>query len=622
MSQLLELLAPAKDLATGRAAIDHGADAVYIGAALFGARQAAGNSVEDIAELCHYAHQFGVRVYATVNTIVYDSELERVKELLQQLKTAGIDAVLVQDMAVMEMAKEIGLTIHASTQTDNRTAEKVQWLYEKGCSRVVLARELGIEDIKKIHQAVPQVELEAFVHGALCVSYSGLCYASQHCFARSANRGACAQFCRLPFTLENEQGQTLVEKAHLLSLKDMNRLQHLGEMAAAGVCSFKIEGRLKDISYVKNVVAAYSQALDQLVRQQPDRYQRAALGHISYHFQPDLLRTFHRGYTTYGLHGREKNTASIRTPKAIGQMVGHVKELKGNSFTMASTCNFANGDGLCFFDHNGQLQGFRVNRAENNRLYPQKMPVAIQPGTILYRSQDIAFDRILAGETAQRHIPVDISIGLQKNEVVLQMRVADIQPMIETTIRQTIEPQAAQKSQAENIKTQLSKLGGTPFAVREMQLQDSIENIFIPSSQLTKLRRAAVEQLQQAVIEVTTATNKQTTEAVQSSIAPQFYTHHCYQYNIANQRAKGFYVAQGLTQPPMAFEIDGAGNESTLIMQCKYCIRYELGICIKHPDNHHHPAAKPRQLYLRSADGTRYRLQFDCANCQMNIYAE
>ena len=317
----LELLAPAKNLACGMAAISHGADAVYIGASKFGARAAAGNSLEDIAGLCVYAHQYGAKVYVTVNTIIYDEELDKTYELLQELKRIHVDAILVQDMALVGYCQKIGLPIHASTQTDNRDAQKVEWLHQLGFRRAVLARELSLEEMREIHDRVPDIELEAFVHGALCVSYSGLCYASQFCMNRSANRGECAQMCRLKYTLVDQTGIMFDRPKHYLSLKDMCRLDYLEDMSDAGIVSFKIEGRLKNVDYVKNVVAAYSQKLNELVARRPDDYKRASLGKVVYSFQPNLQKTFNRGYTDYFIHGRKPDIFSFDTPKALGEYV-------------------------------------------------------------------------------------------------------------------------------------------------------------------------------------------------------------------------------------------------------------------------------------------------------------
>ena len=401
----LELLAPAKNLECGIAAIDHGADAVYIGASRFGARSAAGNSIEDIQKLCDYAHPFGVKVYVTVNTIIYDDELEPTRQLLQQLAAIGVDAILVQDMAVLEMAQQIPIAFHASTQTDNRTVEKVSWLHSLGFSRAVLARELSIDEIATIHQSVPDIDLEVFVHGALCVSYSGICYASQHCFKRSANRGDCAQFCRMRFSLVDADNKEIEHERYLLSLKDMNQSENLLTLAEAGATSFKIEGRLKDVAYVKNVTAAYSEKLNAIVQRFPSMYCRASLGHCTYTFTPDLKKTFNRGYTTYFTEGRKPDIASFDTPKAIGEYVGKVKEIRHDSFNVAGTASFANGDGLCFLNADKQFEGFRANRAVGNRIFPFKMPVGLRPGMSLYRNNDQEFERILSKPSATRKIP-------------------------------------------------------------------------------------------------------------------------------------------------------------------------------------------------------------------------
>ena len=320
----LELLAPAKNLECGIAAIDHGADAVYIGPERFGARAAAGNSIDDIRQLCQYAHQYAVKVYATVNTLIYDDERADVERLLWQLYEAGVDAVLIQDMSILKM-KQPPIALHASTQADNRTAETVRLQYERGMRRVVLARELSVDEIAAIHASVPEVELEVFVHGALCVSYSGCCYASEYCFGRSANRGDCAQFCRMAFDLLDADGQVLAHDRYLLSLKDLNQIDHLQKLVEAGAVSFKIEGRLKNMAYVKNVTAAYSERLNAIIRQHPDTYCRASLGHCTYTFRPDLNRTFNRGFTHYFLNGRQPDIFSPNTPKAMGEYVGTVR---------------------------------------------------------------------------------------------------------------------------------------------------------------------------------------------------------------------------------------------------------------------------------------------------------
>jgi len=603
MKQPLELLAPAKNLASGMAAIDHGADAVYIGASRFGARAAAGNSMSDIAELCSYAHQFGARVYVTVNTIIYDDELEPTRRLLSELKEARADAILVQDMAVRRMALDLGLTVHASTQTDNRTAAKVRWLAHQGFRRVVLARELSIDEIAAIHEQVPEVELEVFVHGALCVSYSGLCYASQHCFGRSANRGECAQFCRMPFDLVDADGRVIEHDRHLLSLKDMCQIDNLERLARAGATSFKIEGRLKDIDYVKNVTAAYSERLNQIVRQHPDRYERASRGQVHYTFTPDLHKTFNRGYTTYFADGRQPDIASFDTPKAIGEYVGTVKELRAASFTVAGTARFANGDGLCFINGDKQLEGFRVNRAEGNRLFPLKMPSALRPGLRLYRNSDRALERLLDKPSAERKVEVTMALRPTPDGFSLTMGGT-------TTVTVGCQHQTADKPQRENIVRQLTRLGGTPYSCAQVDLPADF-NYFIPSSLLAELRRKAV-----ASFTLTTATTPEQSMPVASSDAPapapEAYTEP-YLYNVSNRTARRFYDAQGIPTAD-AFELHEPPR--AMLMQCRHCLRYALGFCVRHGGR------RPQwrePLALRLRDGRRFPLEFDCRRCQMNV---
>ena len=608
MKQTIELLAPAKNLQCGIAAIDHGADAVYIGASRFGARVAAGNSVADIAQLCRYAHPFGAKVYVTVNTIIYDDELDDTRQLLEELEQAGADAILVQDSSLFTLHSS--LPLHASTQTDNRTPEKVAWLRSLGFRRVVLARELSVDEIREIHRQVPDVELEVFVHGALCVSYSGQCYASQYCFGRSANRGACAQFCRLPFDLVDSNGLVLEQGRHLLSLKDLCQIDHLEELMEAGAVSFKIEGRLKDADYVKNVTAAYSQRLNQIIARHPERWQRASRGRCTYTFEPNLKKTFNRGFTTYFLHGRQPDIFSPDTPKALGEYVGKVKEIRHDSFNVAGTASFANGDGLCFFleergkrgEEREMLCGFRVNRAVGNRLYPFKMPACLKPGMALYRNNDMEFERLMAGKTAERKLPLSMTLeavegGFRLNAIFF-----------------AAEHQQAQKPQHENIIRQLTKLGGTPYECHTVQLVPPGFNYFIPSSQLAEWRRQLVSSLQQPVRVQGLA------PALSEKVPMESYAH-AYLYNAANREARRFYAAQGV---PGATSLEAPVSQSLpsgeiLLMQCRHCLRYSLGCCVKNGGE------KPywkEPLYLVSGDGRRFRLEFDCRNCQMNVYGK
>ena len=607
----LELLAPAKNLECGIAAIDHGADAVYIGPERFGARVAAGNSIDDIHQLCGYAHRFAAKVYATVNTIIYDDELSDTEQLLWQLYEAGVDAILVQDMGILRM-KLPPIALHASTQTDNRTSDKVRWLQESGFRRVVLARELSAAEIAKIHSDVPDMPLEVFVHGALCVSYSGQCYASHYCFGRSANRGACAQVCRMAFHLVDADGKVIEHDRHLLSLKDLNLSEHIEELVAAGATSFKIEGRLKDIAYVKNVTAAYSEKLNDIIRRHPHEYRRASLGRCTYTFTPDLRKTFNRGYTTYFLHGRQPDIFSPDTPKAMGEFVGTVKEIRGRSFNVAGTARFSNGDGLCYikiYNNVRALEGFRVNRVEGNRLYPQQMPQSLRPGMALYRNNDIEFERILSRPSSERKIPITFQLNAVTDNGHGEGFIVNVTGLDSAkSFTFLIEHQYAKTSQRDNIIRELSKLGGTPFVCTEVILPDDF-GYFIPNSKLSEMRRHIVAQL----MEQQNTAGKPQNIRQQASRLPAPAYQQPYLYNIANQLSADFYDTKGIT----AFE--KTGSRQPLLMQCRHCLRYSLGFCLRRGGKQptwHEP------LFLQLGDGRKFRLEFDCKNCQMNVYAD
>ena len=665
----IELLAPAKNLECGMAAIEHGADAVYIGASRFGARQSAGNSVEDIGKLCEYAHRYGATVHVTINTIIYNDEFEETLALVRELVDIGVDAFLLQDMGLMSKVKEIvpdTVALHASTQCDTRTWEKAQWLSQQGFDRVVLARELSAEEINDIHKRLPELELEAFVHGALCVSYSGVCYVSQYSFGRSANRGACAQFCRLAFDLKDSDGKTIEHQRHLLSLKDMSQIDNLETLMRSGACAFKIEGRLKDINYVKNVVSAYSKRIDEIISKHPGEFRRASLGRVRYLFTPDLKKTFNRGYTNYFLKGRQADIFSPDTPKALGEFVGRVKEIRRDSFNVSSTANFANGDGLCFLSRDPdsqstRLEGFRVNRAVGNRLYPFKMPRGLKPGMGLYRNQDQAFDKELSGKTAERKISSKGGecltdshgtiwakaevIGRANPNQASNERISNEHPV-------RLSPplggaggglQLAQKPQRDNIIRQLTKLGNTVYECSEVEIVDGADKYFIPSSILAELRRMVVEELDKQILNMQRVMiHRKSVDKVSdhkphiSMVNPSQYQQLPYLYNISNDAARKFYEQQGLTKTEPAFEIQypsGATNGSDssnkafsikgdkeavshLLMQCRHCIRYSLGYCVKRGGQ------KPtwrEPLFLELPDKRRFRLEFDCKNCQMNV---
>lgn len=619
----LELLAPAKDLKCGIAAIDCGADAVYIGAARFGARQAVGNSIDDINELCEYAHKFGCKVYVTVNTIIYDNELEDTQKLLNELGRIGVDAILVQDMGITKLQLPQNVALHASTQTDNRSAEKVEWLARHNFDRVVLARELSLEEIRNIHRRVPQTELEVFVHGALCVSYSGVCYASEYCFGRSANRGACAQFCRMKFDLTDKDGNEIINQAHLLSLKDMCRIDSLELLADAGVTSFKIEGRLKDINYVRNVTAAYNKQLNEIISRRGSEYERASSGVCDIRFTPNLNKTFNRGFTDYFLNGRTSDLASFYTPKAMGEYVGKVKEIRGNSFNVAGTTSFANGDGLCFINSNNELEGFRINRAEGNRLFPLRMPRGLRKGIALYRNSDQLFEKELNGDNGQRKLGIRINIKASAEGLHIEAKTCD--EKLHINLQKDISLEKAQKSQVDNIKRQISKFGNTIFTVEDVIVEPTDFPWFIPNSILAEIRRQAADELMGRLSEMS-ENQKDTKTKDQAQQLPDngkvsFHSISSYQqpymYNIANRLAHSFYEQEGMSDITPAFEIKKPS--SPLVMQCRYCLRHELGQCKK---SHKQSGLLKEPLHLRLADGRTFRLEFDCKKCQMNIYAD
>ena len=601
----IELLAPAKNLECGIAAIDHGADAVCIGAPKFGARAAAVNSLEDIAALVEYAHLYNARIYVTVNTILKDEELQETEKMIWALFRAGVDALIVQDMGITGLNLP-PIPLHASTQMDNRTVEKVRFLADAGFRQVVLARELSLREISKIHEACPDVPLEIFVHGALCVSYSGQCYVSQACFGRSANRGECAQFCRLPFSLVDAEGRVIVKDKHLLSLKDLNQSDELEALLDAGASSFKIEGRLKDVSYVKNVTAAYRRKLDAIFARRKE-YARASSGSCRYAFNPQLDKSFSRGFTHYYLHGRTKDVFSFDTPKSLGEEMGTMKEARGNYLTVAGLKSFNNGDGVCYIDEQGRLQGFRINRVEGNKLYPQEMP-RIKPRTVLYRNFDQEFEKILARKSSERRIAVSVRLTDTPFGFALTLTDEDDNSV---TLSLAREKEPARTPQEENLKTQLAKFGNTPFEAVRIDI-DFAGNWFLPASVLADFRRQAVEKLISA-----RRINYRRELFVLKPTAHAFpQSTLTYLGNVMNAQAVSFYAGHGVASIAPAFE--RAPAEKAVLMFCKHCLRYSMGWCPVH-QRERSPYREP--YYLVSTDGKRFRLEFDCKNCQMKVNA-
>lgn len=602
----IELLAPAKNLECGIEAINHGADAVYIGAPRFGARAAAGNSIEDIKALVEHAHLYNARIYVTVNTILHDEELPETEKMIWELYRAGVDALIIQDMGITRLNLP-PIALHASTQMDNRTPEKVKFLSDIGFRQVVLARELSLDEIKKIHDTCPETLLEVFIHGALCVSYSGQCYVSQACYGRSANRGECAQFCRLAFDLVDSNGKTIEQNKHLLSLKDMNQSDNLEALLDAGATSLKIEGRLKDVSYVKNVTAYYRQKLDSIFKYRKE-YVRASSGTVKTTFTPQLDKSFSRGFTDYFLRGRNPGIFSFSTPKSLGEVVGTVKEIRGNYFTVAGVKSFNNGDGLCYIDDNGRLQGFRVNRVENNKLFPQDMP-RLKPKTRLYRNFDQEFEKLMQKKSAERKIAVDICLTENNFGFTLSFTDED-DNSVSLTLERAKEP--ARTPQADNLRNQLSKLGNTPFEAKDIKI-DLSDNWFIPSSELSELRRNAVEKL----LEARRINYRREVFRLKESKTKFPVSTLTYLGNVMNSSAAEFYKNHGVLKVMPAFEKEQP--KDAVLMFCKHCIRYSMGWCPVH-----HKVRSPfrEPYYLVSSDGRRFRLEFDCKQCQMKVLAD
>jgi putative protease len=600
----IELLSPAKDLTCGTEAVRHGADAVYIGAPRFGARAAAGNSPDDIRKLCDYAHLYDARVYVALNTLLKEEELKDAESLIGELYKAGADALIIQDMGITRLDIP-PIPLHASTQTDNRTVAKVKFLESAGFSRVVLARELSLNEIRKI-AAETSVALEVFVHGALCVSYSGQCYLSAALSGRSANRGTCAQYCRLPYTMTDAEGKTIASGKHLLSLKDLNRSGDLEALLDAGVSSFKIEGRLKETAYVKNITAYYRKQLDAIFARRPE-YRRASSGQSAFTFEPVPEKSFNRGFTSFFLHRRTADITSFDTPKSTGERIGTVKELKGHSFTLTGTAPLHNGDGLVFINEKGESEGFRVNRAEGNRIFPLKMP-SLKPETVVCRNYDHAFEALLSKPSAERKIPVDIEFC--DNPFGFTLSVTD-ETAASITLTAPFPKESARREQSDNIKSQLSKSGNSIFMVRQTDVSMK-ENYFVPSSLLADMRRRAVEQLMM----VRRIRYRRKTAGKPDNALPYPEQQLTYLGNVSNSRSEAFYKAHGVTETAPAFEL--SPRKDVPLMFAKHCLRYSMGWCPVY-QKQRSPYKEPYYLHYKE---TRLRLQFDCKACRMLVFAD
>jgi len=601
----IELLAPAKNLEAGIEAINHGADAVYIGAPKFGARAAAGNSMDDIARLAEFAHRFYAKVYVALNTILDDNELIETEELIKSLYKIGVDALIIQDMGIL-MLDLPPIPLHASTQADNRSVEKVKFLEKAGFSQVILARELSLEQIKEISEEV-SIPLEVFIHGALCVSYSGQCYISEALVKRSANKGMCAQFCRLPYTLVDSEGKVIVENKHFLSMKDLNHSGDLEKLLDAGVTSLKIEGRLKDISYVKNTVAHYRQKLDSIFERRVE-YIRSSSGKSTYTFNPDPAKSFNRGFTGYFLNGRTADIWSADSPKSIGEPIGKVKDVFDRFFVLSGTKKLNNGDGLCFFDDKRQLHGIRVNRVEGEKVFPYEQNFRIKKGTPVYRNLDHEFEKILGKKSAERRIDIFINFRETGDGFAIEAEDEDGNMSISDF---TYPKEPAKTDQAENIKNNLKKTGNTIFNVTEVKT-DLRKNRFIPSSLLSEWRRQATDKL--LSVRLSSRPVQKVVHEHGNHAFPEKEI--SYLGNVMNEKSRLFYVAHQSSVKETAFEKNPL--KKVPLMFTRHCIKYSLGWCPK-GNNVLHNYTEP--FYLVYND-KKLRLAFDCKKCEMKIYSE
>lgn len=612
----LELLAPAKNADYGIEAINHGADAVYIGGPAFGARAKAPNTVQDIARLVQHAHRFHAEVFVALNTIFHDNELEGVHQLVHQLYDSGVDALIVQDMGLLELDLP-PIQLHASTQTDIRTVQKAQFLDQVGFSQIVLARELDIATVKKIADATT-ANLEYFIHGALCVAFSGQCFISHAHTGRSANRGECSQECRLPYTLEDQKGRIIGKDKHYLSMKDNDQSANLRALIAAGVSSFKIEGRYKDLPYVKNATAHYRQLLDEILEELPE-YAKSSAGHASYTFTPQPEKTFNRSATDYFANGRQADIGAFDTPKFSGEALGKVRKVGKDFIDVATDVELHNGDGVCFFDVHKELVGLRINTVQKldmhtQRLFPNEMPADIRNNTQLYRNRDHAFMRLLEKDSASRKIMLDAVLYETPDGFALTL--TDEQGFSATaqTVAEKQPANDVQKAEA-SLRENLAKLGNTDFVARETSLELT-QFWFLPASVVNQLRRDAIEQL----TEVRTLGYERPAlraAAEPAAIYPQDTL--SYLANVYNQKARDFYHKHGVKLIASAYEANEELDEVP-VMITKHCLRFSHGLCPKEAKGvigvQGTVTAEPMTLI---SGNDRYTLRFDCKPCEMHV---
>ena len=607
----LELLSPAKNADFGIEAINHGADAVYIGGPAYGARAKAPNTVEGIARLVTHAHRFNAEVFVALNTIFHDNELEGAREIVYQLYDAGVDALIVQDMGLLEMDLP-PIQLHASTQTDIRTVEKAKFLDQVGFSQIVLARELDLKTIQQIADATT-CNLEFFVHGALCVAFSGQCFISHAHTGRSANRGECSQECRLPYRLEDAQGRVIGNDKHYLSMKDNDQSANLRALIGAGISSFKIEGRYKDLPYVKNATAHYRQLLDEILLDMPE-YAKTSSGMTNFSFTPQPEKTFNRSATDYFVNGRQDDIGAFDTPKFSGEEVGKVTKVAKDAFEVDSQIELHNGDGLCFFDVHKELVGMRINTVEGKRLTPNEMPEDMRRGMTLYRNRDHAFMRLLEKDSATRKIPVDIHFYETPDGFALS--VMDSDGLSATALCQLEKQLAQQAEKAEaSLRENLAKLGSTDFVVNAISFELS-QAWFVPVSSINALRRDAIEQLAQVRM-----ASYQRPEKRLPANPPAIYPEDTLSYlaNVYNKKACAFYEKHGVKMIAAAYEANQELDEVPLMIT-KHCLRFSHGMCPKEAKGvigvQGTVTAEPMTL-INGND--KFTLKFDCKPCEMHV---
>ena len=601
------MLAPARDLACGLAAIDSGADAVYIGGPSFGARVNAGNSLEDIRQLCNYAHEFGAKVHVALNTILTDEELKQARELAFRLYDAGADALILQDLGLL-MGDLPPLELHASTQQNNSTPEKALFLEKTGFSQIVLARELSLQEIKNIGAAVTHARLEFFVHGALCAGVSGRCYLSEYLTGRSANRGACAQLCRVPMSLKTSSGEYLARDKYLLSLKDLCHGDSLLDLMDAGIRSFKIEGRLKDEGYVRNVTAWYRNRLDKIFAGNSS-YMRSSCGTTETAFVPDVSKSFNRGFTRYNLYEEKANYACFDSPKYVGTKVGEITGIRGRYITVTPEkgVTFHNGDKLSYFA-GGDISGFRVSVARGGELEIFQSIKDLKPGMTLYRNKDADFERVVAQTgSSVRRLLLDLSFRETSSGFIItagdETGVSSSVTWEGEHLEQTRNPQV----QLKNIEDKLRKIGGTIYRIRNLTL-DCPYHWFIPVSELNNARRQVLDQL--ARLKQNAGRERKETVSLNIPL-PGDELNLGYQANIYNQSARDFYCKHGVADPAPAFETEVP--EKAVLMYCRQCLRYCFGMCPKYNN-----LRKTEQLIL-IIGGKEFDLKFDCGHCIMQV---